>query len=61
MFSMSDLSIALQSTEKSYTFPLKDTSLTSIASDISGTFPRQNWVGKLIYFYGLSTYIFISC
>ena len=42
MFNMSDLSIALQSTEKSSTFPLKDTSLTSIASDISGTFPRQN-------------------
>ena len=50
MFNMSDLSRALQSTEKSYTFPLKDTSLTSIASDISGMFPRQNCVGKLIYF-----------
>ena len=42
MFNMSNLSIALQSTEKSSTFPLKDTPLTSIASDISGIFPRQN-------------------
>ena len=31
MFNMPDLSIALQSTEKSYTFPFKDNSLDSVA------------------------------
>ena len=30
MFKVLDLSIALQSTEKSYTFPLKDTSFKSL-------------------------------
>ena len=47
MFNTSDSSISLQSTEKLYTFPLKDTSLESIVSDFSNISPRKKWVGKL--------------
>ena len=47
MFNTSDSSISLQSTEKLYTFPLKDTSLESIVSDFSNIFPRKKWVGNL--------------
>ena len=47
MFNTSDSSISLQSTEKLYTFPLKDTSLEAIVSDFSNIFPRKKWVGKL--------------
>ena len=47
MFNTSDSSISLQSTEKLYTFPLKDTSLESIVSDFSNIFPKKKWVGKL--------------
>ena len=46
MFNMSDLSIALWWTEKSYTFSFKDTSLGLLALDI---LPRQNSVGKLTF------------
>ena len=35
MFNMSDLSVELLSTEKSYTFPLSNTTLYSIASNVS--------------------------
>ena len=44
MFNISDLSIELPSTEKSYTFPFKDTSLDSVAVNPSEILPRQNWV-----------------
>ena len=46
-FNMSDLSIELQSTEKLYTFPFKDTSLDSAALNLSDILPKQNRVGKL--------------
>ena len=49
MFKMSDLSIELYSTEKSYTFPFKDTSLYSVALNPSDIRPKQNWVGKLTF------------
>ena len=42
MFNMSDLSIELQSTEKSYTFPFKDNSLDSVALNPLEILPRQN-------------------
>ena len=42
MFNMSDLSVALQSTGKSYTFPFKDTSLDSVAPNSLDMLPRQN-------------------
>ena len=42
MFNMSDLSIELKSTEKSYTFPFKDTSLDSVALNPLEILPRQN-------------------
>ena len=48
MFNMSDLSIELQSTEKSYTFPIKDTSLDWILLNLLDMIPRQNWVWKVI-------------
>ena len=41
MFNMSDLSIALQSTEKSYTFPFKGTSIESITPNPLNMLPRQ--------------------
>ena len=41
MFNMSDLSIELYSTEKSYIFPFKDTSLDSIALNPSGILPTK--------------------
>ena len=46
MFNMSDLSIKLQSTEKPYIFPFKDTSLESAALNPLYMLPRQNWDGK---------------
>ena len=49
MFNMSDLPIALQSTEKSYTFPFRDTSLQSTTPNLLDMFPRQNWVEKLSF------------
>ena len=45
---MSDLSKALKSTEKPYTFSFKDSSLDSVAPN-SDIFPKQNQVGKLIF------------
>ena len=42
MFNMSDLSIELQSTEKSYTFPYKDTSFDSVELDPLDITPRRN-------------------
>ena len=42
MFNMSDLLIELQSTEQSYTFPAKDTSLDLVALNPLDKFPRQN-------------------
>ena len=44
---MSDLSIELYSTEKSYTFSFKDTSLDSVFLNPSDIIPKQNRVGKL--------------
>ena len=41
MFNMSDLSIALQSTEKAYTFPFKDIFLDSIAPNPLDMLPKQ--------------------
>ena len=46
MFSMSDLSIELQWTEKSCTFPFKD-SLESVA--LNPILSKQNRVGKLTF------------
>ena len=42
MFNTSDLSIELQSTEKSHTFPFKDASLDSILLNPLHIVPRQN-------------------
>ena len=42
MFKMSELLIALQLTEKSYTFPFKGTSLESITPNLLYVLPRQN-------------------
>ena len=42
MFNTSDLSIELQSTEKSYTFPFEDTSLDSVLLNSLEILPRQN-------------------
>ena len=39
---MLDISIASQSTEKSYTFPLKDTSLKFSLLNSLAMLPRQN-------------------
>ena len=44
MFNMSDLSIKLQSIEKSYAFIFKDTSLDSVALNPLDILPRQNRV-----------------
>ena len=49
MFNISDLSIELPSTEKSYTFPFKDTSLDSVLLNQLDILPRQNWVRKLTF------------
>ena len=45
-FDISDLSIALQLTEKFDTFPLKDASLDSAAPNLLVMLPGQNWAGK---------------
>ena len=42
MFNMSDLSTSLQSTEKWYTFPFKDTSRDSEAPNPLPMLPKQN-------------------
>ena len=42
MFNMSDLSIELELTEKSFTFSFKDTSLDSVALNPLGILPRKN-------------------
>ena len=42
MFNISDLSMASQPTEKSYTFPFKDTFSASMWSSFLDMFPRQN-------------------
>ena len=42
MFNMLDLSIKLQSIEKSYTFSFKDTSLDAVAINPLDTLPKQN-------------------
>ena len=49
MFNMSDYSIELRSTEKSYSFPFKGTSLDSVALNPLDILPRQNCVGKLTF------------
>ena len=46
---MLDLPITLQSTEKSYTFPLKDTPFKSSLSNSSDILPRQNQGGRLLF------------
>ena len=47
MFNMSDISIELKSTEKSYTFPFKDTSPDSLLPNPSDIIRKQNRSGKL--------------
>ena len=47
---MSDFSIVLQSTKRSYTFPFKDTELVCVALNPLHIIRRQNWVGKLTFF-----------
>ena len=42
MFNMSDLSIELSLTEKSYIFSFKDTSLDSVVLNPLDVLPRQN-------------------
>ena len=42
MFNMSDLSIELWSTKKSYTYPFKDTPLDSVALNPSDILSKQN-------------------
>ena len=49
MFNMSDLSKELWLTEKSCTFPFKDTSQHSVALNLLEILPRQNCVGKLSF------------
>ena len=49
MLNMSDLLIEFSSTEKSYTFPFKGTSLDSVALNPLDILPRQNCVGKLTF------------
>ena len=51
MFNMSNLLITLQSSKKSYTFPLSDTSPYSVTSNFPDMFPRQNRVGKSTFFH----------
>ena len=51
---MLDLSIALQPTEKSYTFLLKDTSFKSSLSTLLDMLPRQNWDEKLFLLLALN-------
>ena len=46
---MSDFSIELYSTEKSYAFPFKDTLLEPVALNPPGILLKQNRVGKLIF------------
>ena len=45
---MSDWSIEFYSTEKSYTYPFKDTSLDLLALNPLDILPRQTWVGMSI-------------
>ena len=49
MFNVSDLSIELKSTVKSYTFPFNDVSLGLVELDPLDILPRRNWVGKLTF------------
>ena len=49
MFNISDLSIELQSTEKSYIFLFKDTSLDIIPLSLLEILPRKNCVIKLTF------------
>ena len=43
------LFLPIKSTEKSYTFPFKDTSLESIAPILLDVLPSQNSVGQLTF------------
>ena len=54
MFNMSDLSIELESTEKSYTSPFEYTFLDSVALNPSDMLPKQN------YFLSLALNLIIS-
>ena len=47
MLNMSHLSLILKSTKKSYSFPLKDTSLVSLESNSLDILPIRKWEGKL--------------
>ena len=49
MFTVLALSVELQSTEKSYTFSFKDTSLEPIKPILFDMLPRQNWAGRLTF------------
>ena len=46
---MSDISVELWSTEKSYTFPFKYTSLVSVLLNPLDTLSRQNYVKNLTF------------
>ena len=46
---MSDLMIALQSTEKSYALPFKDTFIESLWPDLLNIPPRQMHFEKLMF------------
>ena len=48
---MRDLSIELQSTEKSYTFPFKGSSPHSVLQNPLNILLRENWVGKLTFLF----------
>ena len=49
MLNMSNLSIELELTEKSYTFLFKDTCLDSVTINPLDMLPRQNWGEKLTF------------
>ena len=49
MFTVLALSVELQSTEKSYTFSFKDTSLGPIKPILLDMLPTQNWAGRLTF------------
>ena len=61
MFNMSNLLITLQSSKKSYTFPLSDTSPYSVTSNFPDMFPRQNRVGKSTFFHYQLVFFVLFC
>ena len=49
MFNMSDLSISLYLTEKSYTFLSEDTFFDSVPPNPLDMLHKENWIGKLTF------------